>query len=195
MNKTRTNLVRLLQLMLLVAIEVIFAFTPLGFIPTPAAAITTMHLPVIIGAVLLGPLYGGILGAVFGVLSLIKASLTPNTALSFILSPLTSGAPLASIFTCIVPRILLGVIAAYGYRLFTKLFRRESISIGVSAGVATACHTIMVMGSLWILFGAVKLKDIFLAIVGVSGVLEILAAVLIVSAVCIPLKKYLKVKG
>ena len=56
---------------LMAAIVILLANTPLGMIQLPVIKATTVHIPVILGAILLGPGAGAILGAVFGVLSLI----------------------------------------------------------------------------------------------------------------------------
>ena len=53
---------------LLAAVEVVLTLTPLGFIPLGVTKATTIHIPVILGAVLLGPAAGAVLGGVFGVL-------------------------------------------------------------------------------------------------------------------------------
>ena len=48
------------------------AFTPFGYIPLGFMNATIIHVPVIIGAIILGPKYGGFLGLVFGITSLWK---------------------------------------------------------------------------------------------------------------------------
>ena len=67
-NKTR-NLVLAAVFM---AIIIIMAFTPFGYIPLGFMNATIIHVPVIIGAIILGPKYGGFLGLVFGITSLWK---------------------------------------------------------------------------------------------------------------------------
>ena len=57
---------------LMAAIVIVLANTPLGMIQLPIIKATTVHIPVIIGAVLFGPLAGAILGGVFGICSLIS---------------------------------------------------------------------------------------------------------------------------
>ena len=55
------------------AIIVIMAFVPfLGYIPLGFMNATTVHIPVIIGAIILGPKYGAFLGLTFGLTSLWK---------------------------------------------------------------------------------------------------------------------------
>ena len=62
MSKSSGKTRELVQLSLLIALEAVLAFTPLGFIMIPPIAITILHIPVIIGAVLMGPAKGGVLG-------------------------------------------------------------------------------------------------------------------------------------
>ena len=57
---------------LMAAIVIVLANTPLGMIQLPIIKATTVHIPVIIGAILLGPFAGGVLGAVFGICSVIS---------------------------------------------------------------------------------------------------------------------------
>ena len=61
---------------LMMAIVILLANTPLGMIQLPIVKATTVHIPVIIGSIVLGPLAGGILGATFGVCSLISNTIT-----------------------------------------------------------------------------------------------------------------------
>ena len=63
---------------LMAAIIIVLANTPLGMIQLPIVKATTVHIPVIIGAILLGPLAGGILGGVFGVCSMLSNTFAPH---------------------------------------------------------------------------------------------------------------------
>ena len=75
MSQVNKKTAQMTQLTLLIAILVVLTFTPLGFIQIPPVAITILHIPVIIGAIAMGPVCGGILGLAFGVLSMLKACL------------------------------------------------------------------------------------------------------------------------
>ena len=46
----------------MMAVVILLASTPLGMIQLPVVKATTVHIPVILGAILLGPLAGSILG-------------------------------------------------------------------------------------------------------------------------------------
>ena len=71
MNRS-SRTVKLVEMALLVAIILILAFTPLGYIKTLGLEITLIVVPVTIGAIILGPLGGAVLGAVFGITSFIQ---------------------------------------------------------------------------------------------------------------------------
>ena len=88
--KTRKKDTRYLtSVALMAAVVILLANTPLGMIHLPIIKATTVHIPVILGAILLGPGAGAILGAVFGVCSMISNTMTP-TLLSFAFSPFLS---------------------------------------------------------------------------------------------------------
>ena len=57
----------MVTLALMAAIVILLANTPLGMIQLPIIKATTVHIPVIIGSIVLGPAAGAFLGAVFGV--------------------------------------------------------------------------------------------------------------------------------
>ena len=72
MSEKRINTKYLVELALLVAIILIMAFTPIGYIKTAGLEIALLVVPVAVGAVVLGPKGGAILGAVFGITSFIQ---------------------------------------------------------------------------------------------------------------------------
>ncbi len=87
------------------AIAILLGVTRLGFIPvpTPAGHATIMHIPVILGGVLEGPVVGLITGAIFGLFSFLQPG-----------APFFAD-PLVSIF----PRLFIGVVSYLVY-FFSK---------------------------------------------------------------------------
>ncbi len=187
MRNTNQKTLRLAQLAILIALEAVLTFTPLGFIMVPPISITLMHIPVIVGAVLMGPVDGGILGLSFGVFSMIKASTAAASPADMAFSPFLSGEPVSSIVMCIIPRILLGVIAGALYLLLSKKIKSGALSMGISAVVATFCHSMMVLVLLSVLFQSLPLKAVLASLIGVNCLLEMLAAAVVAVAVCKPL--------
>ena len=196
MSQTHAKTLKLAQLAMLIAIEAIMTFLPIGFIMIPPVSITLLHIPVIVGAILMGPLYGGILGGSFGLFSLIKATFAAASPIDMAFSPFLSGAPLQSIILCIVPRILLGVLAAYLFILFKRIIKNEIASIIITALFATALHTVMVLGCLWLLFNSLALEGggtlaaVFGTVITLNGFLEMAAAGVLAVAICKPLLSY-----
>lgn len=141
---------------MLLAVEMVLLLTPLGYIRTPLLSITLMHIPVIATGILMGPKWGGILGLVFGLTSVWNATTAPSAA-SFVFSPFVTVAGVSgnwtSLVIALVPRILLGMIAGWLFDLFSKKFNRP-LSACLAAAIATLCHTIMVLGLIYICWGA-----------------------------------------
>lgn len=116
---------------LFTAIIVIMAFTPLGYIPLVVINATIIHIPVILGALFLGPKKGAFLGFVFGFTSLINNTFKAATASAFVFSPVLAaniaGVPgiFKSLYICFVPRILVGVIPYFIYILIRNLLKEN----------------------------------------------------------------------
>ncbi|MCY6483538.1 ECF transporter S component [Clostridium aestuarii] len=186
-SKRKTGTKRLTTLAMLSAIAVILGFTPLGIIPIPPVGATIMHIPVIIAAVLEGPVAGVIMGLIFGVLSVIRAMTTGSVLLFAFLNPLVS----------VVPRILIGVVAYYGYKLMPS--KKESLKVGVAAALGTITNTVGFLGMMYILYAApfAKINKISEDVVGKTilgigvthGIPEVIVAVIITVAVVMAVKK------
>ena len=191
MSKSSGKTRELVQLSLLIALEAVLAFTPLGFIMIPPISITILHIPVIIGAILMGPTKGGVLGGAFGLLAMVKATFFAASPADLLFSPFHSGAPIQSIVMCVLPRILLGVFAALLFRLFRRL-TKEVLAIGLAAILATILHSLMVLGSMWLFFNAMPLRDVFVTIASLNCIAETIAAGILATAVCRPILAYLR---
>jgi len=179
----KVNIRKIAVIGILTAITVVLGQFGLGFfyIPSWPAKITIMHIPVIIGAVLEGPIVGAMVGLLFGIFSIIQNIMVP-TPLSFaFMNPLVS----------VLPRILIGIAAYYSYS-FIKI-KAESIRIGMAAAIGTMVNTIGVLGMIYLLYAEPFVKAIgkdvtkagqAIVILGATNCVgEIAAAVVIVTAV------------
>lgn len=180
---------------LMAAIVIVLANTPLGMIQLPIIKATTVHIPVILGAILLGPGAGAILGAVFGICSLVSNTMAP-TLLSFAFSPFlsTTGIPgaLKAIWISVGCRILIGVVAGWLWVLFTKIKLNQFIALPIVGFVGSMVNTVTVMGSIYFLFAQqyaeakeVALTAVFGLVMGIvtaSGIPEAIAAAILVLA-------------
>lgn len=180
---------------LMAAIVIVLANTPLGMIQLPIIKATTVHIPVILGAILLGPGAGAILGAIFGICSLVSNTMAP-TLLSFAFSPFlsTTGIPgaLKAIWISVGCRILIGVVAGWLWVLFTKIKLNQFIALPIVGFVGSMVNTVTVMGSIYFLFAQqyaeakeVALTAVFGMVMGTvtaSGIPEAIAAAILVLA-------------
>ena len=193
---------------LMAAIVVVLANTPLGMIQLPIIKATTVHIPVIIGAILLGPMAGAILGGVFGVCSLISNTMAP-TLLSFAFSPFmsTTGVPgaLKAIWISVGCRILIGVVAGWLWKLFKKIKLNQIVALVITGFVGSMVNTITVMGSIYLLFAQqyAEAKDVavtavwglIMGTVTASGIPEAIAAAVLVAVVTKVLLKSRLIRG
>ena len=196
MKTTKHDTRWLVLVALMAAIIIILANTPLGMIQLPVIKATTVHIPVIIGAILLGPLAGGILGFVFGVCSLISNTMAP-TLLSFAFSPFLSTGALKAIWISVGCRILIGVVSGWIWILFrktcTKHISYQLILLAITGFIGSMVNTVTVMGSIYVLFAQqyadaknVALSSVWGLIMGTvtaSGIPEAIAAAILVSII------------
>lgn len=180
---------------LMAAIVIVLANTPLGMIQLPIIKATTVHIPVIIGAILLGPSAGAILGAVFGICSLISNTMAP-TLLSFAFSPFmsTSGIPgaMKAIWISVGCRILIGVAAGWLWIALERLKVNQLIALPIVGFAGSMVNTITVMGSIYFLFAkqyaearevaVTAVWGLIMGTVTASGVPEAIAAAILVLA-------------
>ena len=123
----------MVQVALFAALIIILAFTPfLGYIPLGFTRATIIHIPVIIGSLMLGPKKGAFLGFVFGMTSFINNTMNP-TATSFVFTPFFElgevHGGIGSVIICFVPRILVGVVPWYVYRGLERIFGKQMLSL------------------------------------------------------------------
>lgn len=167
------------------AIEIILVVTPLGYIPLGPLNATTMHIPVIIAGITLGKKAGAQLGLVFGLTSLIRATMQP-TITSFCFSPFVTVGNISgdwrSVIIALVPRILLGYLAGVIFEFLAKKFNNENIAAIISALAGAITNTVLVLGGIYFFFGSAyadainvaysSLFTILLGVVTTNGIIE-----------------------
>ena len=194
--KTRKRDTRWLVLLaLFVAIEIFLNVTGIGLIPLPLIKASTLHIPVIIGAVLMGPLAGGILGGVFGLCSIWSNSTAPGL-LSFAFSPFLATSAAGAVKTIWIAfgcRVLIGVVAGWLWIILKKLRVNDLVALPVVGVAGALTNTGLVMSSIYLLlspeFAAAKniaMEAVLggvMAIVAANGVPEAIAAAVLVTAI------------
>ena len=181
---------------MMAAIVVLLANTPLGMIPLVITKATTVHIPVILGAILFGPLAGGILGGVFGICSVILHTFTPALT-SFAFSPFmsTTGLPGAvkALWVVVGCRVLIGVAAGWLWRALSSTNMNSWTALSIVGFAGSMVNTVTVMGSIFLLFTqqyaqakAVALEAVsglILTTVVVNGIPEAIVATVLVAVI------------
>lgn len=190
---------------LIAAIVILLANTPLGMIHLHIIKATTVHIPVILGAILLGPAAGAVLGAVFGICSMISNTMAP-TLLSFAFSPFMSmtgiiGA-VKAVWISVGCRIMIGVVAGWVWILLKKMKVNRLAALPVTGFIGSMTNTVFVMGSIYLMLAreyaqarSVAVDAVWGLILGTvtaSGVPEAIAAAILVALIG---KVLLKVLG
>ena len=179
-----------------IAVVFLLGLTPLGFIYLPMAAITTVHIPVIVGGYTLGKKGGAVLGFFFGLTSFIKCFTTPDAISAVMLGTATGfGAYNLLLILAVIflPRILTGFFSAAVYQLIGGTGKRQAVAMGISAFVGSMTNTVFFLGGLYILafeqtaaamgVASSALMATLLGIVAGNGIIEAIAAVIICTAV------------
>lgn len=124
------------------AITILLGLTHWGFIPWfGGISLTIMHVPVIIGAILEGPLVGAGIGLIFGLFSMLQAAIAPTGPLD----PLFTNPLLA-----VVPRLFIGPVA---WLVWTALKKWPVVGLIASGIAGSLTNTVLVLGVLGLFFG------------------------------------------
>lgn len=187
--RKKTDVRKMAIIGVLAAISIMLSMTPLGFIPIGPTNATIMHIPVIIGAVLEGPLVGITVGAIFGATSLLRALTMPTITSFTLINPLVS----------ILPRLLIGLVAYYIYKLTVKFTKNVFVSGWITGVIGSLVNTVGVLGMIYILYGAryaealgesaSAAKTLILTLIATNGIPEAIVGGFVVSAVCIVFNK------
>ncbi len=198
MKKQRVNsqVLQMTELAILVAVIVVMAFTPLGYLRTAGLEITFITIPVIVGAIVLGPKAGAFLGGVFGVTSFLQVVLG--------LSPfgvmLMGISPIRCFLVCVPTRILMGLCTG----LIWNLWKKKSIAAySVTSLSGALLNTLFFMSTLIALFwdtdviqgiadslGTTGVLAFVIAFVGVNGLVEAICCFTLAGAVAKAVNTY-----
>ncbi|WP_315116267.1 ECF transporter S component [uncultured Clostridium sp.] len=175
---------------MLSAISIFLGISGLGFIPIPPVKATIMHVPVIIGAIIEGPVVGGMIGLIFGIFSVINAFTNPTPLFFVFVNPIVS----------VVPRVVIGIASYYCYSaLSTKL---GTLKIALAAIVGSLINTFGVLGLMYLIY-LERYASVFnisvpaarkgiMAVALTNGIPEAILSVLITIPVVMAVKKIKK---
>ncbi|MDA9472692.1 ECF transporter S component [Enterococcus sp. 5H] len=199
-----------LTAMFLAILLLLSAVPFLGFIPIGPINATTMHIPVIIASIVLGPRIGAFLGGVFGIISMVRSTIIVSP-LSFVFSPFipvigTDQGSWKAIIIAMVPRILIGIVPYFVYMGLKKVTKNrptsQTISLFIAGFLGSATNTILVMNLIYFLFKdsyaqgmGVSVTAVYatiLSIIFTSGIVEAIVAAIATVAVTSVLLRLVK---
>jgi uncharacterized membrane protein len=207
MQNNRERIRALTQFSILLALEAVICFTPLGSVPIGAMVATLMHIPVIITAIMLGTKAGALMGFFSGLFSfLIWTFMPPTPLLAFVFTPFYSAGDFTgnawSLVICFVPRILIGVVAGAVYTLCAKKKTNLVFSCILSGVLGSLTTTVLVLGGIYVFFGQnyaaangmeySALLGAIAFVAATNGVAEVVIAGIVSPGVCVPLNKLLR---
>lgn len=199
MGNSRENVRKMVVVAMLSGICLFLGLTGLGFIPLPLFKLTILHLPVIIGAIIEGPIAGASIGFIFGLFSIYQNITTPTPMSPFFYNPLVS----------ILPRVLIGVVSYYVYIFLRSKLKNKRLSIGIAAICGSLTNTIGVLGSIYLIYfkdyasiliqrGTIssgslgKVTIALLSVIGTNGIAEAVLSALVSIPVVIAILKMQK---
>jgi len=176
-KKFTTSQITLLGLM--VAILLLMAYTPLGYLNVGPLAITFNIIPVAISAVALGPVGGAITGAVFGLTSFGQCMGIGGTSLMG--QALFAVSPFLAFVQRFVPRLVDGLLLGYIFRGLRRKTKNVYVSCAVTGFFSAFLNTIFFMTLLVVLFGN---TDYVQGLMGGKSVLMYICTSIGLNAVC-----------
>ena len=177
----RSNLTKMTELAIFITIIIVMKITGLSSIPVGPLVMTFTMVPIAIGAMLLGPAEGAVLGFIYGLTSLYDAitGASAMTGFFFQISPVNT------IILCVVIRTLVGLFTGLIFKALKKLDKKNIWSYYVGGLMAPMLNTVMFMGYIVLVFyktefvqnlvtkvGAVNPFMFIVLLVGIQGMIE-----------------------
>lgn len=209
--KRKDTLKRMIVIAMFLTIEVILCFMPMvGAIKIGPIDATFAFVPVIILAIIEGPLAGGILGFVAGLCSFIYWTfIDPGNPTAILFTPFNAfGNEIGSywsIVICFIPRTLIGFVTGWAYRLFSNLIKKPGLlkdicCYVVSALLGSFTNTILVLFGTIVLWGkkyaienGVTMKELFITFLGITftnGIIEGIICAILAFFICRVIVQY-----
>lgn len=173
--------IKLTQTAILLAILLIMSFTPLGYLKTAGLEVSLLSVPVAIGAMLVGPGAGFILGAAFGITSFYQCL----SGMSAFGAALLNINPFYTFLVCVPTRMLVGYLTGVIFKVLYKVDKKKTLSYFVGGLIAALLNTVLFVGTLLLFFWNTEYIQSFNAtganvivffglFVGIQGIVEAL---------------------
>lgn len=194
----RKKIYEIVLFSILSTIIIVMSFTPIGYIKTLGIEITLLMIPVAIGAILLGPVYGACLGLIFGLTSFLQCVFGFSAGGAMLLA--ING--FYTFIVCVIPRTLMGFLTGVIYKLLSKVTKEDMTPSIVACISSSALNTIFYMVFLCLFFynteliqqavtstGATNPFMFIILYVGINAVVEMIVACIVGVAITKVIKK------
>lgn len=150
---------------------------------------TLVHIPVIIASIIYGPQIGSILGLLMGIISVITNTviLLPT---SYLFSPFVDHGNIYSLIIAIVPRVLIGVVPYFVYKILSN-----RVGLVLSGLLGSLTNTVFVLSGIFIFFSSVfggNIKALLAGVVSTNAIAEMVISAIVVTAIIPSLSKLKK---
>lgn len=171
------------KILLLIALEFVLAFSGLGYF-IPYGSATIMYIPVIAAAYFYGIKASVLLGAVFGLTSIWKASMAGVGYFDSLFSPFISGNIAGSLYIALGARILFGFATGVLFALFKNVKINEYIKVSVLSIAAHLIHTFLVLMPMEYFFPKSHIDKSYIA-GSIFSINEMLQIILLTVSMCV----------
>lgn len=196
-NTKKLSTAQMTILGLMIAILLIMAYTPLGYMNIGPLAITFNVIPVAIAAIACGPVGGAIVGGVFGLTSF--GQCIGIGGVSAMGATLFGISPVLAFLQRFLPRLLDGFLLGYIFKGLYKGTKKVSVSSFITGFCSAFLNTLFFMSALVLMFGNTEYVQglidgrnviVFIcAFVGVNAVCEMVSSTILTGIIAIALSK------
>ena len=201
MANKNSSIRRMTELALLIAIELVMKLIGLGTVPIGPLNMSFLTIPIAVGAILMGPSGGAIMGGAYGLMSFYDAITGAGgmTAVFFQLDPINT------FILCVGARVLVGLCAGLLFKGLRKVDKKNIVSYFIASLSAPLLNTFFFMGYIVLVFyqteyiqnlvtslGAANPLHFIAALVGVQGLVEAVACSIVGGIVSKNVAKALK---
>ena len=193
----KQNIYRLTVAGMLIALEIILAFTPIGYLKIGLLSITFLTIPIIIGGITSGVAVSTLLGLTFGITSFVQCF-----GMDAFGTALFQINPVFTFIMCVVSRTLMGFLCGLIYKGLTQTKLPQTLKAGAAAFSAPFLNTLFFMACLIAFFWRTDMiqalaagKNVFLflvTLVGVNGLVEWAVCTVVGTVIAVPVAKAIR---
>jgi len=178
----KTSVLKIAQMAVLTAIILVMVIMQIGLLRVGPFEIAIVTIPVVVGAMIIGPVGGLVLGTVFGIMSLLQCV---GLFGGSVLSPLFTENPFFAFVLCVPTRTFMGLLTGLLFKGLRKLDHTNTWRYFVTGLVGAFLNTLFFMSALILLFwdseliltlrensGAESVLKFLVAMVGLNGLVE-----------------------